>query len=703
MTTTPTAASDYNLLQVLRASSSPNCQLLTEVLDALHWDGELLQLRNALAGSPEKMDETDLLNTLYNLGYRWKVNRLGRRGFEELEQGAFPVLLQWSDRQLQGLQLIRDQHKLQAFEPPQTRVLAYRFALLDKSSKQISNQQWFQAQLLRFRSRIAQLYLISLFINVLALVPPFYIRSVYNQEIPSGELISIFTLLPFVLAAVGLQIWLSFRRQTKLSGLAAQLDMVISTRVMERMLQLRLPQLERFTPLSLARRLRSYYGLRQFITGPVALAALDLPYVVLYLGALAAISVTLSVLTLVVVVLCMGSVLAIAWFGNAVQQPLRQTKSDYEPLVMEMLQKLPAIKNAGDERLWSSRIEGASALAIRQSLGNLRLQDLTSILTSEFSQLTGALVLAAGAGLALRGEGLELGTLLAAMFFVWRTFRPIQMLFQALNRWQVVGPSLAQLNRFMSSSDGEPDSALTQTWLLPDPQGAIECRNVSLRLNELLDPALSGFNLKVDKGALVVITGPDGSGRSVLLKLLQGQYKPNSGHVLFDGADSLQYPLAQIRSSIRYLSADPEILPGTLRENLLLGQPLASDETLKRVCSELGLNALLEGAGLDRQFAGGSSSQELPVDLTYGVGLARLILSEPAVMLLDSPFSVLQREQSERLVDLLQRRRGRATTLVVTDDPQLASLADQVVVMRDGAVVFSGSPSELVNRQASPP
>ena len=703
MTRTTAQHSDHSLLQVLRESPSPNCQLLPQLLDALAWDGEILQLRNALAGSPERMDETDLLNTLYNLGYRWKVTRLGRHGFNKLAQGTFPVLLQWGEQHQKGLQLVRSNPELQALDPPQSELLAYRFALLDKSNKQITNPQWFQAQLLRFRSRIGQLYLISLFINVLALIPPFYIRSVYNQEIPSGELLTIFTLLPLVLAAVGLQIWLSFRRQNKLSSLAAQLDMVISTRVMERMLQLRLPQLERFTPLSLSRRLRGYYGLRQFITGPVALAALDLPYVVLYLGALAAISVTLSVLTLVVVVLCMGSVLAIAWFGNAVQQPLRQTKSDYEPLVMEMLQKLPTIKNAGDERLWSARIEGASALAIRQSLGNLRLQDLTSILTSEFSQLTGALVLAAGAGLALRGEGLELGTLLAAMFFVWRTFRPIQMLFQALNRWQLVGPSLAQLNRFMSSSDGEPDSALSQTWLLPDPQGQIECRNVSLKLNDLLDAALSGLTLKIQKGSLVVLTGPDGSGRSVLLKLLQGQYKPNSGHILFDGADSLQYPLSQIRASIRYLSPDPEILPGTLRENLLLGQPLADDESLRNVCAELGLNSLLEGEGLDHQFTGASSGRELPVDLAYGVGLARLILSEPSIMLLDSPFSVLQQQQAERLVEILQRRRGKATTLVIADDPKIVALADQVVVMRDGSAVFSGSPSELVNRQASPP
>jgi ABC-type bacteriocin/lantibiotic exporter with double-glycine peptidase domain len=170
--------------------------------------------------------------------------------------------------------------------------------------------------------------------------------------------------------------------------------------------------------------------------------------------------------------------------------------------------------------------------------------------------------------------------------------------------------------------------------------------------------------------------------------------------VLFDGADSLQYPLTQIRDSIRYLSPEPEILPGTLRENLLLGQPLADDASLKRVCHDLGLDALLDGPGLDRPMV---SEQSLPRDVAYGVGLARLILSDPNVLLLDSPFQVLQREQANKLMDCLLRRRGRATTVVVADDPQIVALADQVVVMREGSAVFSGSPSELVNRQSSPP
>lgn len=694
------ASVDY-LLQRLSSASSPNSRLLPDLLAALQWNGEFLQLRNAIAGDLDQMDEADLLNTLYNLGYRWKVKSFRSSGYQSLLQGQFPLLLQFEHGTNRGLRLATQAAELPPHDAFRGRVLVYRFSLLELAPNKSPARQWFQAQLLRFRSRIAQLYLISLFINLLALVPPYYIRSVYNQEIPSGELIGAFILLPFVLAVVALQIWLSYRRQNKLSSLAAQLDMVISTRVMERMLQLKLPQLERFSPLSLARRLRGYQGIRQFVTGPLAMAFLDLPYVVFYLAALASISVTLAVLTLVLVLLCMGGVFAVAWFGNAVQQPLRQESSEFEPMLIEMLQKLPLIKNAGDERVWSARLEGASAWSIQQSLGSLRLQELTGILTSQFSQLTGALVLAAGAGIALRGEGLELGTLLAAMFFVWRTFRPIQMLFQALNRWQFVGPSLAQLNRFMGSADGEQDSAHTQPWLLPDPRGRIELRNITLKLNDVKEAALSSISLKIPHGAFVVVTGPDGSGRSVLLKLLQGQYKPTSGHIYFDGADIRQYPISQLRSAVGYLSSDPEILPGTLRENFLLGDPLASDERIEQLCHDLGFASLLLEIGLDTVLLGSRSSQELSSDLAYGIGLVRLILSNPSVVLLDSPFNVLQSLQARHLLSYLQAQRGLITTLLVTDDPRVIAAADLVVLMRDGAIVFTGTPSELVSKQSS--
>jgi len=100
---------------------------------------------------------------------------------------------------------------------------------------------------------------------------------------------------------------------------------------------------------------------------------------------------------------------------------------------------------------------------------------------------------------------------------------------------------------------------------------------------------------------------------------------------------------------------------------------------------------------------GTRSSQQLSTDLAYGVGLIRLLLSRPSVMLLDAPLSVLQSEQADRLLSYLQQQRGAITTLLVSDDPRLMAVADYVVLMRDGAVVFKGTPAELVSKQTASP
>lgn len=681
----------------LQESPSPLAQQLLELLSALDWMGEPVQLRNALAGTPERMDGVDLLNTLANLGYERTAQEVGPAHHPALAASAFPVLLQgpaWES----GFLLVKAPGELPPPSSLQRRTFAYRFRMAEPSA---APRQWFQAQVLRFRGLIWRLYLISLFLNLLALVLPYYIGAIYNQTIPSGQVGQLFSLLPFGLAAVALQIGLSQRRHTLLARLGQQLDLLLTIRLLERALRLRLPQLSRFSALTLSNRLKAYQGLQAFVTGPLARAALDLPFIVLYLAAIATISLPLALLTLVMVVVCMGGVWLVGWLGRAMQQPLGRGPSDLEPLLVEFVQRYPEIKSRGEERLWQARLQAASAAEAERGLGATRLQELLTILTSESSQLTGALVLAAGAGLALAQQGVAMGTLITAMFFVWRVFSPIQALFQALSRWELVAPNLELLNRFMAGADFEPDAARSERWLLPMPRGRFELRAVSLRLNDLQEPALSGVTLSIAAGELVVLVGSEGSGRSTLLKLLQNHYRPGSGRVLLDGADLRQYPPAQLRAAIGSVPARPQLFPGTLRENLLLGEPTASDTDLEALLHSLALEDLLLAPGLDGMLRGDGAGDLLP-DQVYGLCLARALISRPTILMLEHPFTVLRGAQRQALLEWLREQRGAITSLVISEDAELMTMADRLVLLRGGTVAFQGRPAELLTRSAPP-
>jgi len=688
-------SSDHRLLERLAASPSAAARLLPELLQLLCWPGEEIQLRNALSGAPTSMDSADLLNTLANLGYRWEIVRLARSQRERWLQQEYPLLLR-QDKPGAPLQLAASPESLGQLLPARGQLLVYQLHF--EPERLGEKRQWFQAQVLRFRQGIGELYLISLLINLLALVLPFYIRAVYNLEIPGGQVGDLFVLLPFALIAVGLQLGLSQYRQARLADYGGQLDLLLVTRVLGQVLRLRLPQLERYSPLTLASRLTAYQGLRRYVSGPLALAALDLPYIGIYLVAIAAMSLPLMGLTVLMVLVCFGGIWAVGSAGRALQASLSRNPSNLEPLLFDLVQNLDQVKRSGRERLWQERLAVASAEQASQGIAAVRLQQLIAILTGEFSQLTGALVLAVGTGLALTGAGIELGTLIAAMFFVWRVFRPIQMGYQALSRWSQMQPTLEQLNRLMASAEVEPDSALSHRWVLPTPKGAVAFRNVTLRLNPLQEPALAQLTLQVNPGELVVINGVEGAGSTSLLRLIDGQISPGSGVVSLDGADLRQYPLSQLRQVVTYLPEAAGVFPGSLRENLLLADPLCSDDALLALLQQLGLAEWSTAAALDRPVEARGPHALLPHQV-QAIALARVWLRPSSVLLLDHPFRRLDSPTRQSLLRMLQDRRGVQTTIVATDEPQLLQMADRIVILREGSIAFSGSPAELLAAQ----
>jgi hypothetical protein len=292
------------LFDRLRQSESASARLLPDLLEALDWSGEAIQLRNAISGSPQSMDGVDLMNTLANLGYRWTVIPLSARTpLAQLQRLDYPLALR-ADQPNWEFRLVQTAEQLAGLLALDQAYYAYDIRFEPERAGE--KRQWFQAQVLRFRGGITELYVISLLINLLALAMPFYIRAVYNIEIPGGQVGDLFLLLPFAITAVLLQLWLTQRRQARLADLGAELDLLLSIRVLEKVLLLRLPQLERYTPLTLANRLRSFQGLRTYLTGPVALAALDLPFIGIFLVAIAVMSVPLMLLTVLMVLVCFG-------------------------------------------------------------------------------------------------------------------------------------------------------------------------------------------------------------------------------------------------------------------------------------------------------------------------------------------------------------------------------------------------------------
>jgi ABC-type transport system involved in cytochrome bd biosynthesis fused ATPase/permease subunit len=153
-----------------------------------------------------------------------------------------------------------------------------------------------------------------------------------------------------------------------------------------------------------------------------------------------------------------------------------------------------------------------------------------------------------------------------------------------------------------------------------------------------------------------------------------------------------------LRQAIAYLPEQGGIFPGSLRENLLLANPLLNDADLATGLHGLAVDELLDGPGLNRTVAMRGAEALLPHQV-QAVAIARILLTEPQVLLLDHPFRRLAPANRTALLRVLQERRGHGTTVVASDSPELLAIADQILILKEGTLAFSGTPAELLAAQ----
>ncbi|MNZ86032.1 putative multidrug export ATP-binding/permease protein [compost metagenome] len=208
-------------------------------------------------------------------------------------------------------------------------------------------------------------------------------------------------------------------------------------------------------------------------------------------------------------------------------------------------------------------------------------------------------------------------------------------------------------------------------------------------------PALQGVNLRIAPGEKVGIIGRSGSGKSTLARLLMGFYSPSEGQILFDGLDQRQIDIADLRHQTGYVAHDLPLLSGTLRSNMTLGARYVSDERLLEVAELTGVSELARQhpQGFERPV--GERGQLLSGGQRQAVLLARALLLDPPLLLLDEPTSSMDNSSEEVLRSRLRDWSRNKTLLLITHRTAMLSLVDRLIVLDGGKIVADG-PKEAV-------
>src|SRR5690606_7844477 len=308
-------------------------------------------------------------------------------------------------------------------------------------------------------------------------------------------------------------------------------------------------------------------------------------------------------------------------------------------------------------------------------------------------QLTTISVVIIGAYLMQQAE-LSMGGIIAASMISGRCLQPFGQVAGLLMQFQNARASLGAIDKYMEMPVERP----AERNFVPRPllKGEIELRNVSFAYPGAAQPALNRISLHIRAGEKVGILGRIGSGKSTLEKLILGLYQPTSGAVLIDGIDIQQIDPADLRRSIGYVPQDPVLFYGTLKQNLTMGAPFATDRQMLDAARVAGIDefAARHPDGYDMMI--GERGDSLSGGQRQSIAVGRALVNDPPILLLDEPSSNMDNQSESMLRRRLQLVTPGKTLLLVTHRTSLLALVDRLVVVDGGRIVADGPKDQVV-------
>jgi ATP-binding cassette subfamily C protein LapB len=302
-------------------------------------------------------------------------------------------------------------------------------------------------------------------------------------------------------------------------------------------------------------------------------------------------------------------------------------------------------------------------------------------------QLAGVVMIVAGVYLIMAGD-LSMGGLIACYMLNGRALGPLTQLSGLLTRYQQARLTMHSVDQMMDlpQERQEGEQPLARSKL----QGSLELRQLNFTYPHQQTLALSEVNLIIRPGEKIGIIGRSGSGKSSLAKLIVGLYQADSGSLLVDGTDIRQLDVSELRHNIGYVPQDIQLFSGTLRDNLVSGARYVEDELVLQAAELSGVHefARLHPQGYELQV--GERGQNLSGGQRQNVALARALLLDPPILLLDEPTSSMDNPGEERLKERLTAVIANKTLLLVTHRASMLSLVDRLLIIDRGRVIADG-------------
>jgi len=568
----------------------------------------------------------------------------------------------------------------------------------DGDNAQEYMEHWFWGPVLACRKIYGQVIAASVLINLFALASSLYIMTVYDRVIPNEAVESLWALTSIMLVVMAFDFAMKLIRGQFVDAAGARIDRVISERVFNRIARSDV-NLNKQSTGALSNTVREFETLKDVLGSASFTVFADLPFVILFLFVLWGIGGPVAAVPAMIVLFVVG-------FGVLLQPVMRRLTltgmmqgQGKQAVMVEMISGLETVKTLSGLSMLRQRWLQS---VVNQAVANRKTKftgQLTQTVTQLGQQMSQVGIVVYGVYLIAAGN-LTMGQLIACVILSGRTLAPLGQLTQLLGRMNQALAAYRNLAEVLSGKTDEEERAgrLKREKL----NGDISFRHVNFTYEGQENPTLNDVGFDIKAGERVAILGRIGTGKTTILRLLAGLHKPDAGMVMVDNADVRHIRPEDLRRNMSIVFQNPVLFSGSIRENLLMGAPDATDEDLLDAVRAAGAESFIGTLPGGFDFPLTERGRELSSGMRQSLAIARALLAKPSLLLLDEPTASLDAGSEQALVSSLDSATRGITTVFVTHRGSMLQIADRVMVVEAGRIVANGPRDEVLEKLQAP-
>lgn len=570
---------------------------------------------------------------------------------------------------------------------------AYNFEnRVNKTVKIEEPRKWFWGAINKNKSIYIRVIIASILINIFVIATPLFIMNVYDRILPNNAIETLWALAIGIFAVMFFDFILKIIRAYYLGKASKKADILMSNKIFDQLLNIRLEEKPSSTGM-FVNRLQSFQSLRDFFATATVSTIVDIPFLFIFIAIIFYIAGSLGWITVLTIIISLG-------FSVIMQKPIERTvkqSSKEEQLkhttLNEAVSGLEIIKSIrGQNRMkthWDKSLSQTSYFNEKSQL----LSQVTSYFTAFISQLSNIFIIIGGVYLAAEGV-MTTGAIVAAMMLNRRAISPINQIIGMVIRYGKARLALDNIDSVMQMEVERENKIYLSR---PDLKGEIEFKDVCFSYKGSNFEVLKNINITIKEGEKVAILGKIGSGKSTFVKLLQNLYVPTKGSILIEKTDVRQIDPVDLRRAIGVVPQESFLFMGSVKDNITIGEPFATDEEILNASKIAGVHDFLGKHEAGYDFIVGERGAGLSGGEIQSITLARALVSNPNIIVLDEPTNSIDKQTENAFIKKLHTVLKDQTVIIITHKTSLLSLVDRVIVFDNGRIIADGPKDKILS------